>query len=63
MHALIQRGVGHEDRTPPHGLSQICRYTGPDFLENHKATMPAFNVVPSSGVSLMNREWPAFSGI
>ena len=49
------RGMGHEDRTPPAGLSQICRYTGPDPLENHKATMPAFNVVPSSGFSLMNR--------
>ena len=58
-----RRGWDTKTGTLPPGLSQICRYTGPDPLENHKATMPAFNVVPSSGFSLMNRGWPAFSGI
>ena len=29
--------------------------TGPDLLENHKATKPPFNVWPLNGVSLMGR--------
>ena len=45
----------------------ILSNTGPDPLQNHKATKPAFNVGPAkhhlNGVSLAGRWWADFSSI
>ena len=52
-HERIQRGWGTGGPDPP-GKSQKYRVfsnTGPDPLENHKATRPAFHDGPSSGRS------------
>ena len=50
IHARIQRGAGGPD--PPPGISQsyigFLSNTGPNPLEYHKATKPAFNVGPLS---------------
>ena len=59
--------VGRATGTPtPSEKSQNIVFlskTGPDHLTNYKATMPAFNVGPSSsrGVSRVGRSWPAYS--
>ena len=52
MHAWIEgagAGAGGADHPPPrenHGNIGFLSNTGPEPLENHKATKPAFNVGP-----------------
>ena len=48
---MIYRGSGPPPPLNNHkniGLLWLFSNTGPDSLKNHKATMPAFNVGPSS---------------
>ena len=55
-------GGGQGVRTPLKNHKNIgfLSNTGPDPLENHKATKPAFNVGPSTArVSLADRKYPA----
>ena len=52
-HVQIQRGVGDRGSGPPlkyHKNIGFLSNTGPDPLENHKTTKPAFNVWPSSAL-------------
>ena len=59
-------GGGQGVRTPLKNHKNIgfLSNTGPDPLENHKATKPAFNVGPSTAhISLADRKYPAFIGI
>ena len=66
FHAQIQRGEGGGSRgsRPPPPLKNyknigFLSNTGPDPLNNHKATKPAFNV----GISLVGQWWSPYSGI
>ena len=54
-HVRIQRGGGGRGSGPSlknHKNIGFLSNTGPDPLENHKATKPAFNVGPSSASQL-----------
>ena len=66
-HVRIQRGIVGPDPPPPTENYKHIGFltnTGPDPLENHKATQPAFNAgPPSARVSLACRWWPDFSCI
>ena len=67
-HARIQRGGTESGPNPPpplknqNAIGLFSNYTGPDPLENHKVTNPAFNIRPlsvhhSNGVSLAGLWW------
>ena len=50
-------GGGSGPHLQNHNAIGFFSYTGPDPLENHEDTKPAFNVGPSSATSEMAFKW------